>query len=155
MSDSAIKCVPHLCVWKSLWLQLHPIKGNQRWQKTHKLSVTPITAHQHPGRREEDIMGWISSVLPVTPSHLLAFNRASWRQSGLGHPTVSVVFSCQFSARTLLPPQLFLADIQTPPALCRSDLCRGRLTDRPGRSLSRWCEWCQCVALAAEKGLKG
>lgn len=61
MSDSAIKCVPRLCVWKSLWLELHPIKGNQRWQKTHKLPVTPITAHQHPGRGKRIL--WDGSLL--------------------------------------------------------------------------------------------
>lgn len=101
----------------------------------------PLTASQWPQRGWE---GYSCLSLPLN----------SWplRVAALRHLTVCVVFSCRFS---VLPSslRLFLADVQTPPALCRSDLCRGRPTDSPALLSG----WCQCVVLAAEsrKRLRG
>lgn len=79
--------------------------------------------------------------IPVTPAemNLSAPGSQLWRLgSRAGGRSMSVFFSCWFPAQPPHHYPLFLAVVQTPPALCRSDLCRGRLTDQLWRSLPWW-----------------
>lgn len=97
-------------------------------------SCNPLSQHRGPPSRGEEVIVWCSCLSS------LSFPLNSWPLTGTAdvRAALGTRLSLLFLAVSFPLPasQLFLADVQTPPALCRSDLCRGRLTDRLGRSLS-------------------
>jgi len=83
-----------------------------------------------------------------TRALLVPFNRGRWRQSGPRHPTVSVVFSCQFSTHSPLFLLLFSTTVPGWRPNSSSSLEEWplqRQTDRAAWALT------QCVVLASRE----